>query len=59
MVLDFVYVYQYHSPQLHFAKNSTNNPSFEVYMQIFKLYDEYYFVTNIFYTFKFFNFYSI
>ncbi len=36
-------------------KNSIHNLSFEVYIQIFKLYDGYYFVMNIFQTFKFFN----
>ncbi len=35
--------------------NSIHNPSFEVYIQNFKLYDKYYFVTNIFHMFKFFN----
>jgi hypothetical protein len=36
-------------------KNFIHNFSFEIYIQNFKLYDEYYFVTNIFHTFKFFN----
>jgi hypothetical protein len=40
-------------------KNSIHNPSFELYIQIFKLYDEYYFLTNIFHTFKIFNVYWV
>ncbi len=44
---------------IHHKKNSPmssiHNLRFEVYIQIFKLCDEYYFVTNIFDTFKFFN----
>jgi hypothetical protein len=55
IVLDFIDVYQYHTPKTISPKNSTHNPSFEVYIQIFKLCDGYYFVTNIFHTFKFFN----
>jgi hypothetical protein len=35
-------------------KNCTHNPSFEVDMQFFQLYERYYFVTNIFYMFKFY-----
>ncbi len=38
-----------------FPKNSIHNLSFEVYIQIFKLCDMYYFVTNILYMFKIFN----
>jgi len=38
-------------------KNSIHNPSFEIYIQNFKLYDKYYFVTNILHTFKIFNVY--
>jgi hypothetical protein len=57
MVLDFINVYQYHTHV--YQKNSTNNSthdfSFEIYMQIFKLCDAYYFVTNIFQRFKIFN----
>lgn len=41
MVLDSIYVSQYYSPQMHFAKNSTNNLSFEVYMYFLILHDEY------------------
>jgi len=40
-------------------KNSIHNPSFEIYIQNFKLCDKYYFVTNILHTFKIFNFYWI
>jgi len=36
-------------------KNAIHNPSFEVYIQIFKLCNEYYFVTNIFHKLKFVN----
>jgi len=36
-------------------KNSIGNPSFEVYIQIFKLCDKYYLVANIFHMLKFFN----
>jgi hypothetical protein len=36
-------------------KNSINNPTFEAYIQIFKLYDEYYLVANILHTIKFFT----
>jgi hypothetical protein len=50
--LHLIYVYQYT------IKNFTqefDNVSFEVYIQILKLCDKYYLVTNIFHTFKFFN----
>jgi hypothetical protein len=50
MLLDFIYVYQYHSSKKKLAKNSTNNLSFEIYMQIFKLCDIHYFVRNIVFT---------
>jgi hypothetical protein len=33
-------------------KNSIQNPNFEIYIQIFKLYDMYYFVMNVLHTFK-------
>jgi len=36
MVLKSIYVYWYHSPQRNSTKNSTNNLSFEIYMQIFQ-----------------------
>ncbi len=36
-------------------QNSINNLTFKVHIQTFKLCDEYYLVTNIFHTFKFFN----
>ncbi len=42
-------------PLKHSLKNSIPNPSFETYIQIFKLYDKYYFVKNVFHTFKIFN----
>jgi hypothetical protein len=41
MVLDLIDVYQYHTPKNKSPKNPTHNPSFEVYMQIFKLYGRY------------------
>jgi hypothetical protein len=34
MVLDSIYVSRYYSSQTHFAKNSTNNLSFEVLCNI-------------------------
>ncbi len=37
-------------------KNSIENPSFEIYILIFKFYDEYYLVRNILNMFNFFNF---
>jgi hypothetical protein len=40
MFLDSIYVYWYHSTQKNLVKISTNNPSFEIYMQIFKFCDE-------------------
>jgi len=40
-------------------ENSIHNRSFEVYIQIFKPCDKYYFVTNIFHKFKFVNVYWI
>jgi hypothetical protein len=55
IVLYLIDVYQYHTPLKNAPENSIHNPSFEVYIQIFKLCDEYYFVTNILHTFKFFN----
>jgi hypothetical protein len=36
-------------------ENSNHNLNFEVYIQIFKLCDEYYFINNIIHMFKFFN----
>jgi len=36
-------------------KNSIHNFSFEICIQIFQIYDGYYFVMNILHTFKFFN----
>jgi hypothetical protein len=51
MVLNFIYVYNIiHHKKKNSTKNSFNNFSFEIYMQNFKLCDEYYFVTNIHYT---------
>jgi hypothetical protein len=43
---------------IHHKKNhqKTHNLSFEIYMQIFKLYDNYYFVTNTFHMIKLFYF---
>ncbi len=43
----------------HSPKNSTHTPVFQIYMQIFKLCDKYYFVTNIFHMFTFFNIFWI
>jgi len=40
MFLDSIYVYWYHSTQKNSTKISINNPSFEIYMQIFKFCDE-------------------
>ncbi len=54
MVLYLIDGYQYHTSLKNHPK--THNLSFEVYMQIFKLYDGYYFVTNTFHMFKFFEF---
>jgi hypothetical protein len=54
MVLDLVHVYQYYSPQKNSLQNSTHNLSFEVYLQIFILYDVK-FDTNILHIFKFIN----
>jgi len=60
MVLDLIHIYQYHKPlKKNSPKNSIHNLSFEVYVQFYKLYDKYYFVTNIFHTFKFFIVYWI
>jgi hypothetical protein len=36
MVLYFIDVHQYHSPQKKFGKNFTNNFSFEIYIEILK-----------------------
>jgi RNAse (barnase) inhibitor barstar len=36
MVLYFIDVHQYHSPQKKFHQNFTNNLSFEIYVQNFK-----------------------
>ncbi len=57
MVPNLIDVYQYHSSIYfsNFTKNSTHNLSFEIYKKIFKLFDEYYFVTNTFHMFKIFN----
>jgi hypothetical protein len=55
MAIDSIYVYQYHWSQKISPKNSTHNFSFEVCMQFFILYDEYYFITNIFHMLKFTN----
>jgi hypothetical protein len=56
-VLDLIDVYQYPTPLKNSPKNAIYSCSFEMYIQIFKLYDKYYFVTSIFHTFKFFNVY--
>ncbi len=40
-------------------KNSIHNPSFEMYIQNFKLCGGYYFITNILHMFKIFNVYWI
>ncbi len=58
IVLDLINVNQYHTPLKISPKNSIQNTSFEVYIQIFKLCDKYYFVTNILHTFKVFNVYK-
>jgi hypothetical protein len=52
LVLDLIDVYQYLTPLKHSPKNAIHNCSFEIYIQIFKLCDKYYFVTNIFHTFN-------
>jgi hypothetical protein len=59
--------YQYHLLQKKSLKNSTYNPSFEIYIYIFlflffsylNVINRYYFVENIFHIFKFFNVYYI
>jgi hypothetical protein len=40
IVLDLIDIYQYHKPLKIWPKNSIHNPSFDVYMQFFKLCDE-------------------
>jgi len=55
MVLNLVDVHQYCSPPRNSLQNSTHNLSFEVYLQIFILYDMYFFNTNILHMFKFVN----
>jgi hypothetical protein len=55
MAIDLIDVYQYHQPQNISPKNSAHNFSFEVCMQFFIFYDEYYFITNIFHMLKFTN----
>ncbi len=57
LVLDLIDVYQYPTPLKHSPKNAIHNYSFEIYIQVFKLCDKYYFVATIFHTFKFFNVY--
>jgi len=44
IVLDLIDVYQYPAPLKNSSKNSIHNYSFEIYIQIFKLCDRYYFV---------------
>jgi hypothetical protein len=55
MVLNLVYVHQYHLPSENSLQNSTHNLSFEVYLQFFILCDVYFFDTNTFQMFKFVN----
>jgi hypothetical protein len=49
---NLIVVYQYHTSLKISLKNSIHNLNFEIYIQIFKLCDEYYFVTNILHMFK-------
>jgi hypothetical protein len=54
MILNLIDIYQYHYKN-NSPKNSTHKLGFEVHMQFFKLYDGFYFVTNIIQMFKFFK----
>jgi hypothetical protein len=59
MILNSIDIYQYHLAQKHSPKSSTHDPNFEVYVYFFIFYDQYYFVENMFHTFKFVNFFCI
>jgi len=41
MALDLIDEYEYHSPSETSSKNSTHNPSFEIYFYFFILYAKY------------------
>jgi len=58
MILNLIDIYIYHTLQKNIhPKIPPHKLGFEVHIQFFKLYDEFYFVTNIIHMFKFFIFF--